>query len=136
MSIHSERHLIAWVIDVLEDAGLTVGDAVAPGTVPVGAGYVVVYSIAGGVTEGSLDSPWQDATPTVQVTSSSFNQQQTRWLVDEVREAISSATPATLADGRVVMFVDFPMASVSIMRDDDVQPPRWYAPDRFEFRTG
>lgn len=135
MSIHSERIMINWVIATLTAGGLTVGDGIAPATVPAGSGYLVVYSITGGTTFGSLEAPREDATPTVQVTSTSVLAEQTRWLVDRARTVLAAAVPSTMADGRRVIWIDFPLASVSVRRDDNVQPARWYAPDRFEFGT-
>jgi len=135
MSLHGQRVFIAWVISVLEDGGLTVGDHVAPATVPDNSGYVVVYSIAGGITDGSIDEPNEDASPTFQITSVSSNPAQCRWLVDKARALFNAAVPASLSDGRKVIWLDFPMASTTIIRDDDVQPPVWYAPDRLEVGT-
>ncbi len=135
MSIHSERVFIDWVIGILTAGGLSVGDGVAPTTTPTGAGYVVVYSIAGGITEGSIEAPRSDAAPMFQVTSVSTDPRQVRWLVDKVRSLFDTAVPATLSDGRRVVWLDFPMASTTVIRDDDVQPPSWYAPDRFSVGT-
>lgn len=135
MNLHDERVFIDWVVGVLEAGGLTVGDSVAPTSVPAGSGYVVVYSIAGGSTDGSIDAPNDDANPNFQVTSSSTLPDQTRWLVAKVRSLLAAAVPATLAGDRKVLWVDFPMASVTVIRDDDVQPARYAAPDRFEMGT-
>lgn len=136
MSIHGERVFIDWVLGVLGAGGLSVGDGVAPSPPsPTGSGYVVVYSIAGGVTEGSIDDPRSDASPNFQVTSVGTDPRQVRWLVDKVRSLLNVAVPATLADGRKVIWLDFPQASSSTIRDDDVSPPKWYAPDRFEMGT-
>ena len=135
MSLHGQRVFIAWCIGVLEDGGLTVGDGVAPAIVPANSGYVVVYSIAGGVTEGSIDNPNEDASPTFQITSVSANPAQCRWLVDRARALFNAAVPATLSDGRKVIWLNFPMASTTIIREDEVAPPVWYAPDRFEVGT-
>jgi hypothetical protein len=135
MSLHSERVFIDWVIGILVAGGLTVGDGVAPQSVPTGSGYVVVYSIAGGVTTGTIDNPNEDASPTFQITSVSAEPRQCRWLVDRARELINAAVPVALDDGRKVIWINFPMASVTIIRDDDVQPPKWYAPDRIEVGT-
>lgn len=135
MSLHNERHFIDWIVGVLTDGGLTVGDSKAPESVPTDAGYCVVYSIAGGVTDGSLEAPRSDAAPNVQVTSTSFLPDQTRYVADRVRTLLDAAVPATLPDGRHVTWIDFPMASMTMIRDDDAQPPRFYIPDRFELGT-
>lgn len=134
MDLHDERLFIAWIIEVLTDGGLTVGDSVAPSTVPDGAGYCVVYSIAGGVTEGPLETPRSDAMANVQITSSAVDPAQTRWLVAKARELLDAAIPATVS-GRRVIWMDFPTGSTTVARDDDNQPPRYYAPDRIEFGT-
>lgn len=134
-SIHRQAPFVDWVVGVLEGGGLTVGDGVAPKSVPSGAGYVVVYSIAGGVTDGTIDDPNEDASPNIQVTSSSVRPDQCRWLADEVRAALNGAVPADLSDGRRVYWIDFPVASMTMVRDDDVQPPRYSIPDRFELGT-
>ncbi len=135
MTIHGSRVFIDWVIGVLTAGGLSVGDGVAPTSTPAGSGYVVVYSIAGGITEGSLEDPRSDAAPTFQVTSVGTDPRQVRWLVDRVRSLFNVAVPATLSDGRKVIWLDFPTASASIIRDDDVQPPKYFSPDRFEVGT-
>lgn len=135
VSIHGTRVFTDWVIDVLRDGGLTVGDAIAPTAVLPNAGYVVVYPIAGGVTSGSLESPRSDASPNVQVTSVSTDQRQCRWLADRVRALLDVAVPAALTDGRKVIWLDFPVASMTMVRDDDAQPQNYYIPDRFELGT-
>jgi hypothetical protein len=135
MGIHQQAPFIAWIIDTLETGGLTVGDGIKPTPVPEGAGYVVVYSIAGGTTTGSVNDPRSDAEPNIQVTSSSTSQEQCRWLADRVRTLLDAAVPAVLTGGRKVIWFDFPMASYSMVRDDDVAPPRWSIPDRMEMGT-
>lgn len=135
MNLHDERIFVDWVVGVLTAGGLTVGDSKAPATFPAGSGYVVVYSIAGGVTSGTVDDPNDDASPNLQVTSSSFVPDQTRWLVAKVRNLLAAAVPAVLPGDRKVIWIDFPMASVTVLRDDDVQPARFSAPDRFEMGT-
>lgn len=135
MSIHQSGPFITWVIATLQAGGLTVGDAVAPTSVPTGAGYVVVYSLAGGWTSGSLEAPRSDASPHVQITSSSPNQQQARWLADKVRTILDAAVPATLSDGRKVIWLDFPDGQPTMGRDDDVQPPRYFMPDEAAMGT-
>lgn len=135
MSIHKQGPFVDWLIGVLEDGDLTVGDGVAPPSVPSGAGFCVVYSIAGGSTDGTIDNPNEDASPNIQVTSSSFMPAQCRYLADRVRELVHAAVPADLSDGRRVFWINFPVASMTMVRDDDAQPPRYYIPDRVELGT-
>lgn len=134
-TIHKQGPFVDFVITTLTAGGLTVGDGIAPTSVPAGAGFCVVYSIAGGITDGTVDDPNEDASPNIQVTSSSVKPDQCRWLADKVRELINAAVPADLSDGRRVFWLNFPMASMTMLRDDDVQPPRWYVPDRMELGT-
>lgn len=134
MNIHDEYEFIDWVIDVLRDAGLTVGDARAPETVPTGSGFVVVYSIAGGLTDGPTDAPLENANPNFQVTSSGTSAQQVRWLDRKVRQSLVAAVPAYIGDRRAIE-VSFPFASPQGFRDDDVQPPRFSIMDRFSILT-
>lgn len=136
MTIHDGRVFSAWAKDVLEDGGLTVGYALAPASVPTGAGYVVVWPIAGGITEGTLDDPNHDATPNLQFSCSSLDPAQSEWLAAKVRTLLEAAVPAELADGRTVMFVEFPFGGETLLRDDDSQPPRYTVPARAQFRTG
>lgn len=135
MSIHAEGPFVSWVIGVLEAGGLTVGDAQAPATVPDGAGYCVVYSIAGGTNDGTLDEPNEDASPNIQVTSSSRRPDQCRYLADRVRALLNAAMPADLSDGRRAYWLNFTTSSMTMVRDDDVQPPRFYIPDRVQIGT-
>lgn len=134
-TIHKQGPFVDWVIGVLEAGDLTIGDGAKPATVPAGAAYGVVYSIAGGITDGTIDDPNEDAAPNIQVTSSSLDPSQCRWHADQVRALINAAVPAEMSDGRHVFWINFPMASMTMLRDDDVQPPRYAIPDRFELGT-
>ncbi len=134
MNLHDEAAFISWVIGVLQAGGLTVGDGVAPTNVPAGSGYCVVYSIAGGITGGTIMDPNDDAAPNFQVTSSSTHAGQARGLVKKVRNLLATAVPAVIGD-RKAIWINFPMASVTQVVDHDVQPPRFGYPDRFIIGT-
>jgi hypothetical protein len=135
VSIHGSRVFAAWVVDTLTDGGLAVALGEAPASVPANAGWGAVYPIAGGIVEGSLNEPNSDATPDVQVTSVAYQADQVLWHVDKVRELILAAVPADLSDGRRVTFVEPTWADPTLIRDDQKQPPTFYCPDRFTFRT-
>jgi hypothetical protein len=135
MSIHGHRVFVNWIDSVLTAGGLTVGLGVAPDSAPIGSGFAVIHSIAGGVTRGTLEAPRSDGEPNVQVTSVGSSEEQALWMADKVRSLLDAAVPATLSDGRHVVWLDFPMSSVTVLRDDDVQPPIWTAPDRFVMGT-
>lgn len=136
MTIHGSRVFATWIVSTLTAGGVTARLGQKPATVATGAGWSVVYPIAGGTTEGTLQNPNEDATPDVQVTSVSYDAAQTLWQVDKVRELLLAAVPATLSDGRRVVFVEPTFADVSLSRDMDVTPPTFYCPDRFSWRTG
>jgi len=57
------------------------------------------------------------------------------WMVDLVRVTLLAAVPATLSDGRKVIFVEPTFGGPTLIRDDDISPPVWYVPDRFSFRS-
>ena len=130
MNLHNGYELTTQIVAALEAAGLTVGRAVAPaGATPP---YVVVYPLTGGTFDGGLDAPNDDARPTYQLSSVSANAQQCEWLADKARTAMVSAS-LTLTD-RTVQKID-PVFTGGVIRDDDVQPPLFYSPERFEVWT-
>lgn len=135
MSIHQSGPFVAWLIATLEAGGVTVGDAVRPADADDVKGYAVIYPIPGGSTSGAIDDPRSDATVAVQITSSSTDPRQCRWVADRVRSLLNEAVPAMLSDGRRVIFGEFPDGGPAVNRDDRVQNPRYFTPDRFEFGT-
>lgn len=137
MSVHQSGPFVEWILATLRADGLVVGYAHKPpdGDIPAGAGYSVVYPIPGGSTSGSIDDPRSDATVAVQITSSGTSPVQASDIADRVRFVLDAAIPATLTGGRRVIFGDFPEGSPAVNRDDAVQSPRYFSPDRFEFGT-
>jgi len=135
MSVHGSRVFAKWVQSTLAGAGITAGLGVKPGSVPAGAGYAVVYPIAGGISDGTIQNPNEDATPDIQVTSVASTAEGALWMVDLVRVTLLAAVPATLSDGRKVIFVEPTFGGPTLIRDDDISPPVWYVPDRFSMRT-
>ena len=135
MSIHGSRVFARWIKSTLTAGGLTVEIGQKPATVATGAAWSVVYPIAGGTVSGTLENPNEDAVPDIQVTSVSYNAEQTLGQVDRVRALLLAATPAVLADGRSVIFVEPSFADASLARDNDVTPPTFYCRNRFSFRT-
>lgn len=135
MSIHGNLAFTNWVVGVLEAGGLTVGRSHKPAGATVNDGYVVVYPLAGGITYGTLEAPRSDAEPDIQVSAIHVAEERALWLIDRARTLIDAAVPAPLSDGRHVIWLDFPMASIQIRRDDDVQPPVFVAIDRYSCGT-
>jgi hypothetical protein len=112
------------VIDALETAGLTVGDAEAPDGAPP---YVVVYRVFDRRT-GQLSAPDDDATITYQVTCVGTSRKQAEWLADEVGEALAAGVTVT---GRTIPRIAPEAGSGTVMRDDDVTPPLFYVTPRY-----
>lgn len=133
MSIHQTGPLAAWAKGVLVAGGIAAEVLKKPATIPTGAGWCVIYPVAGGVTSGSLEAPRSDATPNVQVTSFGADEDQAMWLADRVRSLLDAAVPATLGDGRSLIWVDFATAQPTITRDDVVQPNLFLGIDVIEF---
>lgn len=135
MSIHGSRVFALWVVEVLTDGGLAVALGGKPTNVPAGKGWGAVYPLAGGTVDGSIGAPNADATPNVQVTSVSYNPEQALWHADKVRHFLLAAVPASLSDGRRVIYGEPSFSDPTLARDDDVSPATWYCPDRFSFMT-
>lgn len=133
MNVHNARLLTDSIITVLTGAGLVVGDAVAPGTVPAGAGWVVVYGLTGGFVDGPLGDPHEDASAIYQLTAVAPNRRQCEWTADKARTTILSAA-LNAGPGRTVAHVAVDMLGGTI-RDDDVQPFVFYSPDRYRIWT-
>jgi hypothetical protein len=140
MNVHLGQALSQRILTVLRAAGLRAGHAVKPTTTPaagwVGStfnGYVVLYPMSGGLVDGTIDNPNEDASVLYQITAVGATAEQTELVADRARVAITSGTyPAT--GGRSVLLVEVDMVG-GVSRDDDAQPPVYYQPDRYRFRT-
>ena len=127
MSVPTFRTHTDAVIETLETAGLTVGDADAEGlTVP----YVVVYSIPGGRLFGTLDAPHDDGELVYQVSCVGSTREQAEWLVDKAMILLQGFD----VGGRSVAFVTID-SNPGVRRDDDITPPVFLATPRFRITT-
>ena len=133
--IHGSRVFADWVLGVLAGDGLWADLGKKPANVPAGNGWAVVYPISGGVTTGTLEHANEDVTPHIQVTSVGLAAEQALWVADRARALLLGAWPANLSDGRRVIFASTVFGEILLQRDDDSQPPVFYAIDRFIFRT-
>ncbi len=133
MNVHVGRVLTDAIIAALEAAGLNVGDAVRPDDATATAGYVVVYGLGGGTTDGPVGNPEDDAAALYQLTSVGHDRKQAEWVADKARQVLLAAT-LTLTGGRKVLRVGVDMLG-GVIRDDDVAPPIWYSPDRYRIFT-
>lgn len=124
------------IVEALADAGLAVGLAEKPeGVGWQGApgqsafvGYVVVYPMLGGITDGPIGNFNADAWAVYQLTSVGGNEEQCEWVADEARVAMLAARPA--GDDWKVAHVVLDVLGGAV-REDDVQPSVWYSPERY-----
>ncbi len=132
MNIHAARPLTDAIIYSLQSAGLIVGDAVKPANATTSSGYIVVYGLPGGTLDGPIGLPDDDAWVTYQLTAIGANRKQCEWAADKARRTILAAY-LPIGDRRVVR-VSVDMLGGTI-RDDDIQEPVYYSPDRYRFST-
>lgn len=139
-NLHSGRLLTDAICHALTVAGLLVGDGEAPtghgwqGTPGASTfvGYVTVYELTGGVLDGTIGRPDDDAAVVYQLTSVGHDRRQCKWVADKARAALLGAV-LSLAD-RSVMRISSDMLG-GTTRDDDVQPSVFFSPDRYRVWT-
>jgi hypothetical protein len=95
--------------------------------------YRVVYPLAGGMFDGPLGCPDDDASLTWQVTCVGATRSQCEWVADETNE-ILIGQPLTVA-GRFISRVWADMAGGGARRDDTVQPPVFIATPRYRVES-
>jgi hypothetical protein len=120
------------VIALLEAVGLTVGDAVGEtetGT-KLTAPYVVVYP-GSAMFDGPVHGQDDDASGLYQLTCVGSARQQAEWVRDEARDAF---TTLTLADRELTQPPELEF-SQGVRRDNDVEPPLFYAVDLYRVRS-
>lgn len=133
MNLHASRELSDDVIAVLVAGGLTVGDAVAPGSVPAGDGYVVVYPL-GGSTGGTIEHPDDDGFVIYQTTSIGPSRRHAEWVADRVRAVMLASTGWTLT-GRTVTRVTIDALGAGGRDDNTAEPSRFSVMDQFAIWT-
>lgn len=140
MTAYKGRDLTAAIVSDLTTAGALVGQ----GDKPAGGGwqgtpgasvfvaYVVVHPTPGGVFDGSLDEPFDDAQPDYIISSFAATQVACQELADVVFARMLSAV-LPLTERRVQLVI--PDVEGGVVRDDDVQPPVFYSPTRWRIFT-
>ena len=128
LTIPTGRTHTAGVIACLQAAGLTVGDSSGAGlTAP----YTVVYGDMGAL-DGPLGDRFADLDQTLIVHGIGTGPEQAQWEADKARTALLST--AITVDARTVLYVQH-TSSQPVERDDDVQPPLFYAVDTYTLST-
>ena len=95
--------------------------------------YAIVYPLAGGVFDGPLGCPDDDASLTWQVTCVGVTRDQCEWVADKVN-GILIGQPIVVA-GRHISRVWADMAGGGARRDDEVQPPVFIATPRYRVES-
>jgi hypothetical protein len=124
------------LLDATLDGGAGYGEKPASGAGQVGTtflAYAVVYPGSTALREGTAADPNADADQTVQVTYVGKTAQQADTARDLARAAVL-ASGAIAVTGRTVWPVELTDSTV-VRRDDTVQPPLWYAVDRYTTHT-
>lgn len=142
---HSAAPLTDAIIDALTNAGLVVGDGIMPlpdtADAPPVAGYtagpgsafipyVVVHSMPGGPVGGTIDSGNADVWPLYSIRSHGATRSQCEQVADVARSVLLTAR--LVVAGREVAYrsIDW---SPGCLRDDEAQPPVWFAAERCRF---
>lgn len=129
---------VAAIIDVLETAGLTVGDHVRPYAIPQSpsesawAPYVVVYLQPGGFVSGSVANPDEDYDARIALVSVGRLASEAQDTGDSAHLAITAGFSVT---GRSVQRVRPLEPNGIINRDDDVSPPLFSHTRRYGFHS-
>lgn len=118
----------AAIIDRLQDAGLTVGDHIAPKSSDgkIVAPCVVVYMRPGGTFTNSVGMVEEDAWLPFQLTCVGRVAKEALQQADRAHAALTES-PITVAD-RVIALVRRDGFGSSVQRDVDVTPALFYAP--------
>lgn len=137
--MHQSRKVTQAVFDALVAAGIAMGDGIKPANAGPGQGtggafkpYGVLFPLPGGVASGPLDAPEEDFESLLQVTCIGESRYQAEWVADKVRAVMINTQFAI--DGRSFVRARTDMEG-GIQRDDDVQPPQFYKPERYRLVT-
>jgi hypothetical protein len=95
--------------------------------------YVIVYPLSGGIFDGPLGCPSDDASLIWQITCVGGDRQQCELTVDRVN-ALIVEQPLTVT-GRHISRVWADMAGGGARRDDEVQPPVFIATPRYRIES-
>lgn len=95
--------------------------------------YCIVYPLTGGIFDGTLGCPDDDASLIWQVTCVGVTRAQCEWAADTVNDVLIGQ-PLTVAD-RFIARVWSDMAGGGARRDDEVQPPVFIATPRYRVES-
>lgn len=130
------------IIAQLETAGLTVGDSDSPEAAHGWAGavgtsnfvpYVIVYTLPGGVYDGTLANHSDDASLLWQTSCVGATRQQCEWVADQVQAALVGQ-PLTVA-ARSIQKVSFDTSGGARRDDTAAGPPVFIATPRIRVES-
>lgn len=119
------------LLAALAGAGLTVGDGVAPATLPANQIYAVLYADPGQSLPESLADARTDFAMSFQVTCVGPTAEKARWAAQRARMAVFA--PLTVA-GRAAWRVE-ELGGPPVQRDDDVSPPLFFLPVQYRLKS-
>lgn len=119
------------VVEALEDVNLAVGKGGAPEPLPASRMYAVVYMSPGRSVPESLADRRDDFDGLFQVTAVGPTEEQCLWVADKVRTALHAGVQVP---GRAAWRPE-ELGGPPVIRDDDVQPPLWFAPIQYTIRS-
>lgn len=137
---YRSRPVTQAIITALTNAALVVGDGEKPDTggwsgtpeqtpfIP----YVVVHPLGSYEFDGTINDPYADVWPLHQITAYGATRAQCEETADNVRAVMLDGV-LIVAD-RAVCIVQPDLLGI-VSRVDDVQPPLYMAPDRYEICT-
>ncbi|MEO3978772.1 hypothetical protein [Streptomyces sp. CAU 1734] len=119
------------VTAALSGAGLVVGQAAPPATIPPTGIYAALFFDPGQTLTESLANRKTDFTLTFQVTYAGPTQEKTMWAAQRGRIALF---PRLTVAGRSAWRVE-ELGGPPVQRDDDVTPPVYYLPVQYRLQT-
>jgi hypothetical protein len=97
--------------------------------------YRALYPIIGGIFDGTLGEPSDDASLIYQVTCVGRDRPQCEAIVDDTNDLLVEQGSALVVPGRFIMRVWSDMAGGGARRDDTVQPPVFIATPRYRVES-
>lgn len=119
------------LLGVLAATGKDIGDAQTPPDAALP--YIVLYPMPGSTRSGPISDPNADAELLYQITCVGATREQAEWMRDAAAAAMNAA--ALVIPNRSVAYL-FPVpGDGEVLRDDDLDPPLFYAVARWRLAT-
>lgn len=97
--------------------------------------YRIVYPIIGGIFDGTLGEPSDDASLIYQVTCIGRDRPQCEWVADDTNDILIEQQASLVVPGRYIMRIWADMPGGGVRRDDEVQPPVFIATPRYRIES-